>query len=600
MKLAPVPANEDKRIDALLEYEILDTLPEAAFDAITKLASEIFDVPLSTISFIDRTRQWFKSVHGADISETPRDTSFCGHLILQDDLFVVEDAALDPRFANNPAVLGNPGIRFFAGMPIKVVGDYNLGGLCVIDYEPRKITPKQAEILKQLTQMITHEIEMRISIKRLKSNQSKALQSEKLATIGRLSAGVAHEINTPLQYVETNAEFLKEGYENFYATITDLRETLHKPDQAPLATLQTIRGTLEDDELAYYVNEAPKALAQALEGISRVKSLVNAMKSFSHTTNTEKSLENLNRGIQLTLTLTRNSWKYDVDLTQDLDETLPQVYCNLNEINQVLLNLVINAAQSIEEHRANGNTRRGLIQIRSFQQAGNAVVEVEDNGPGIPKEVVSKIFEPFFTTKPVNVGSGQGLAISYDIVVRRHGGRLDVETSTEKQQTIFRISLPTSEKPTSLQKTDLHNIVYLSNAVTHEAMKDVVSKLSHYRTLNASVGITGLLLCQRGSFLQVLEGEKDAVCDLYLKIRQDPRHSAVFTIVDAPAQERQFEDWSMGFLDLDIDPPKDMEGFNEFLESPFSAEIFFSKSGRFNSLLNHFKELKHKDSKLAH
>ena len=201
MKPAPIPPNEEERLATLRSYEILDTPAESAFDSITRLASQILDVPISVVALVDKDRQWFKSlqgeeallkskaVHGAEGLQTPRDTSFCSHVILDDEPMVVEDASLDPRFSGNPAVLGQPGIRFFAGVPIKVAEGYNLGSLCLIDLKPRQMTQKQTEILQELALLVVHELETRRSINRSKPTSPRRHTPKNWPASGNLPLG---------------------------------------------------------------------------------------------------------------------------------------------------------------------------------------------------------------------------------------------------------------------------------------------------------------------------------------------------------------------------------------------------------------------------
>ena len=158
MKIPDIPDNEKERIDSLKSLAILDTLPEEEYDRITRLCCRMFDVPIALVSLVDVNRQWFKSCQGLDVSETSRDISFCGHAILGDDIFVIPDASIDLRFADNPLVVNEPGIRFYAGYPLRSINGSKLGTLCIIDRAPREFSQQDIETLTDFGHMIEHEI----------------------------------------------------------------------------------------------------------------------------------------------------------------------------------------------------------------------------------------------------------------------------------------------------------------------------------------------------------------------------------------------------------------------------------------------------------
>jgi GAF domain-containing protein len=165
MAILEKPANEIKRLEAIHRYRILDTPPDGAFDRITELASVIFKVPIAIISLVDEDRIWFKSHHGLNVNQIGRDPGLCASAILSEDLYVLNDASVDPRSLSNPLVAGNFGLRFYAAMPLRTSDDFNLGTLCIIDKEPRQFTNHEREILKQLTKLVMEEMELRIHLR---------------------------------------------------------------------------------------------------------------------------------------------------------------------------------------------------------------------------------------------------------------------------------------------------------------------------------------------------------------------------------------------------------------------------------------------------
>jgi len=444
MPSAPIPSNDAERLESLYALSILDTEPERSFDVITRLASEVLGVPIAVVSLVDKNRQWFKSCVGFDAKETPRDYAFCAHAILSEEVTVVEDARLDERFRDNPAVTGPPYVRFYAGMPIKGGGAFNLGTLCVVSLEPKQISKKDLDLLKDLASLVDGELALRRALKQRIMDQKSLVHAEKMASIGSLAAGIAHEINTPMQFIASNTEFIGAGFTGVRMVFERLQNMPLTPSPAGelLRHCAEVKKIAEEFDLDYMLREVPRAIAQTGEGVRRVTEMMVAMRNFSHEHYGATHEEQLNDAIRTTATLSRNSWKYCAELQMDLDDGLPLIECNLGEINQVLLNLIVNAADAISERRSLGMDELGLIQIRSYRRGEDVVLEIEDDGVGIPLKILPKIFDPFFTTKPVGKGTGQGLAISYNIIVHKHGGRLDVESKVGARRTVVTLVLP--------------------------------------------------------------------------------------------------------------------------------------------------------------
>ena len=264
-------------------------------------------------------------------------------------------------------------------------------------------------------------------------------RSNKLEAIGQLAAGVAHEINTPTQLVGSNLRFLGQQLD----TILGWLDKLHQQKDAAKTESKIpslIIGSEKDVTLAqleYFKQEAPKAIEQSLEGIDRISHIVTAMRFFTHPGSENKEIADLNQIIQNAISLSRNEWKIIAEIKTDFDPNLPEVECLPIELSQVVLNIIINAIHAIQD----SGEEKGQIVIVS-RQAGELIeVSITDNGTGIPKEIQSKIFDPFFTTKDIGRGTGQGLAIAYTVIVKKHGGTLEFESETGKGTT-FIIRLP--------------------------------------------------------------------------------------------------------------------------------------------------------------
>ncbi|MFZ5446048.1 MAG: sensor histidine kinase [Myxococcota bacterium] len=260
--------------------------------------------------------------------------------------------------------------------------------------------------------------------------EKELLQAQKLEAVGRLASGIAHEINTPIQFVGDNLTFIGEVMSDVLALLKDLAG---RPDGSELLGRHSL-------ELEFLETELPSSVDQAREGVQRVAEIVRGMKEFAHQDAGEYAPTDLNRALERTITVARSEWKYAADLVTDYGE-LPTIKAQASALRQVFLNLICNAAQAIAERNRKDGRRKGLIKVRTRVERDSVVVSVEDDGGGIPDAVRARLFEPFFTTKPVGHGTGQGLAISRAIVRDKHGGRLDFE-STVGVGTTFFVRLP--------------------------------------------------------------------------------------------------------------------------------------------------------------
>ncbi len=262
--------------------------------------------------------------------------------------------------------------------------------------------------------------------------------SQKMESVGQLAAGIAHEINTPMQFIGDNTYFLNEAFESINNYSNSLRDSINK--ESDIEKIRSAEADLwEENDIEFLIEEVPTAIDRTMKGVERVRDIVMAMKNFAHPSGKKKMPSNINKGIEVTATISKNEWKYVADLETEFDENMPAVYCSLDEINQVVLNMIINAVHAIEEK--NGKGEKGKISIRTSHVEKSAYIEISDSGNGIQPDKLYRIFDPFFTTKEVGKGTGQGLAIAHDIIVNKHSGKIRVDSEVGKG-TKFIIELP--------------------------------------------------------------------------------------------------------------------------------------------------------------
>ena len=279
-----------------------------------------------------------------------------------------------------------------------------------------------------------------------KRMETELLRAQKLEAVGHLAAGIAHEINTPAQYVGDNARFLDGAFADIGALLDVLQELLAAAEQGslPEGLFAEAVAAVRNADLPYLKEEIPAAIRQSLEGIERVAGIVRAMKEFAHPGNGHKQYHDLNRAIQNALTVSRNEWKYVAEVVTDFAPDLPLVPCLPGDFNQVILNLVVNAAQAIADVVGDGSNGKGTITVRTRPNGDWVEIQIEDTGTGIPEKVREKVFDQFFTTKEIGRGTGLGLSIAHAIVVQKHGGTINFQTQ-EGKGTVFTIRLPVAE-----------------------------------------------------------------------------------------------------------------------------------------------------------
>ncbi|HBX55886.1 ATP-binding protein [Pseudomonas sp. UBA2684] len=294
-------------------------------------------------------------------------------------------------------------------------------------YDTTEFARSNEQLDAALNTLSSKQIEQEQLLNKLEKANAQLLQSEKLAAIGQLAAGVAHEINNPIGYVFSNLKTLA-GY------VHDLLRIIDAVDGA--ASLDELRQLKRSLEYDYIRNDVEALISESEDGIERVKKIITALKDFSHIEEEQFRLADLHRGVDTTLNVVNNELKYKAEVIKEYGQ-LPAVECIPSQINQVMMNLLVNAAHAIEQF--------GRITLRSGHEGEWVWLEVEDTGKGIAPQLLNRIYEPFFTTKPVGKGTGLGLSLSYNIV-QKHHGRIEVHSEVDKGSR-FRIWLPVCQPP---------------------------------------------------------------------------------------------------------------------------------------------------------
>jgi signal transduction histidine kinase len=278
------------------------------------------------------------------------------------------------------------------------------------------------------------------TMEKIRLLQSQLVQQEKMAGIGQLSAGIAHEINNPLGYTQSNLDTLKKYLEKikfFLETLKNMEDTLQADNNDEVRGLiASIRESRKKNKIDVIYDDIEDIIGESIIGLNRIEKIVKSLLGFSRTSiSSELEDYDLNKGIKDTLAIANNEIKYFAKVVDDLG-TIPYIRAFGSSINQVLLNLILNAVHAIKEV-----PREGILTLKTFEKDGNIFCEITDNGIGIPKANFDHIFTPFFTTKPVGMGTGLGLSIAYDIIVNKHAGQIKVESEL-KTGTTFTLILP--------------------------------------------------------------------------------------------------------------------------------------------------------------
>lgn len=291
---------------------------------------------------------------------------------------------------------------------------------------------ENARLLDQSQELLNQQKKLN---KQLEEAHNQLLQSEKLASIGQLAAGVAHEINNPVGYINSNMASLK-GYASDLISVIDLFSEYYEQSQSDNIELKnTLDKKIKDVDLDFIKTDLHSLIDESLEGVSRVKKIVNDLKDFSHVDDMEMQWADLHKGLDSTLNIVHNELKYKADIIKNYGE-IPEVECIASQINQVFMNVLVNAAHAIEKH--------GTITVATGLSNDFVWIKIQDTGTGIPEDKINRIFDPFYTSKPVGSGTGLGLSLSYTIIEKHHG-KIEVE-STVGSGSIFTIRLPVQNK----------------------------------------------------------------------------------------------------------------------------------------------------------
>ncbi len=388
--------------------------------------------------FTDRTGQTLEAVQGKNLLELfPQQARYLKKKI--DSVLVLNNASFSywehqPHvfpFSSSRPITGEETLMYqnIEFLPVETA-DSGVKTVCLVVQDVTELASYfQAE--QQLSARLEQEgAELKVLNDKLSMAQSQLLQSEKMAAIGQLAAGVAHEINNPVGFISSNLQTLQDYATRLLKLTAFYEKIVSKTGNDTFLALQ--RDTQQRLQFDFVRQDLPELLSESIDGIERVSEIVKNLKAFSHVDNAQWQYANLVDGLENTLKIAANQLKYKVEIHRDYAADLPQVYCQPNQINQVFLNLLVNAAQAMEH--------KGHLFLRAWQQEQSVCIEVRDTGPGIAPEHMTRLFEPFFTTKPVGSGTGLGLSLSYSIV-KKHQGDIQVR-SVAGEGASFVVSLP--------------------------------------------------------------------------------------------------------------------------------------------------------------
>lgn len=406
---APISKNEVERLETLMEYKILDTSPDTVYDDIVKYTSIICKMPIALISFLDEDRQWFKASIAFNISEIPRNISFCNHTIQQNDIFIVENALTDDRFKNNPLVIDTPKVVFYAGYPLQTPNGYNIGTISIIDHESRNLSQEQINCLKLFSKLIMSYLEGNRQHQKNNICSSSIIQKSNIDLIRKsnfnylteMVGGIAHEINNPLTIIQGKANIILNMLKN------------KKLDEEKCIThLEKIY--LNCEKTAHIIKNY-QSLANVPDRDPFISSSILKMFDLSMLVIKEK---------------------YDIskiDFRLKIKSNL-EIECDEVKISKCFINIISNSIEAIK------NLNEKWIEIETIDDNDNVEIIFTDSGSGIHDDnVIAHLMKPFFTTKEAGIGTGLGLVVAKGIIESHRG---EIHFNYNYKNTQFVIHLP--------------------------------------------------------------------------------------------------------------------------------------------------------------
>ncbi|MDB4297317.1 ATP-binding protein [Flavobacteriaceae bacterium] len=389
-----IPKNENERLQALASYRVLDTISESDYDNITAIASEICNTPISLVSLIDNKRQWFKSHHGLDATETPKEIAFCAHAINKpNETFIIPDSRKDERFFDNPLVTGDPNVIFYAGVPLIDTEGFALGTLCVIDNKPKEISQKQIDSLNALAKQVTNLLALRRN--KIRLEESLQVLEKKNKELEAFAYIAAHDLKSPLNNIVGLASLLNNEYSN--KLDEDGKKMLGLLNSSSTKLMVLINGLLNHSKNSEDINELDKSEI-------KVEAFINTI---------------------------RNLFVTECKNEIILNSELKNITTNTTSLEQILINLISNAIKY-------NNKEIPVVQINLAQNNTHYLFTVKDNGIGIQENKQTEVFDIFKTLDNTDrfgeKGNGIGLS-TVKKIVENLGGTISLNSEIEKGST---------------------------------------------------------------------------------------------------------------------------------------------------------------------